>query len=1179
MLLSSSGDRLESYLLKNGLNFLNLNKSMTQLQSKQRAYIEKSYFSGWRLIRRPSAYLILLGLLTIATGFSQKLALSVKNAPLSQVFRQIEQQTGYTFFYDNQVIRNTPPVTVEYRGEDIRKLLDQVLDGQPLTYRIHKKRVMIKKEKAPGSGSTSVSSFASPEPGYAPASPMPARMADRLQSAEKASPEKKERAVTGKVTDENGEALPGVNILVKGTQQGSVSDARGAYIIEVQNENAVLVFSFVGYISQEIAVGNRTSVDVSLQVDQKALEEVVVVGYGTQKKTSVTAAVSTMKGSEMASTPITNLSNGLGGRMSGLIFKQGSGEPGKDAANIYIRGISTTGSSSPLLIVDDIPRAFQDLDPNTIESVTVLKDAAAVAPYGVAGANGVILVTTKRGKTGAPSLSYNGYVGFQNPTRLTEYPSSYEYAQMVNAAAANEGLPPRYSDDVMQKFLDGSDPDRYPNNNAWDLINRNTALTSHNIEINGGTDRVKYYGSLGYQYEAGLFAATYQNRFNLNLVLDAQVTKTTKVGLSLKGREQNNHYPSETTDRIFITITNAKPDWTQIYQNGLPGALLAGMIHADGYRKTYTTQIFSQLSVEQELPFIKGLKAKGVVAFDPTGVFNKNWLRPVQYWTLDTTTNQYNVNVMERPKAELNQGYIRATQLTFQGSLNYNATFGKSNVGVLALFEAKSNDSTTMGAVRKNYNLSIDELNMGSSSQADINNSGYSTRARQIGFVYRLQYDYDSRYLLEASGRYDGSYYFPRESRFGFFPAVSVGWRLSAENFLKNNVRWLDNLKLRASYGEVGALAGSPFQYLSTYGVYGPAYVLGGAAVQGLRERPEANIKITWERARKTDVGLEFSLWKGLLNMEIDYFFEKRANMLAAPQAVLPSEYGIAVSQENAAEMKNHGIDLMASTQYRVSEDLRLTLSGNFTFAKNTMLKVFEPATTYNNPNRRQTGRALGTQFGYKSLGYFQVDDFDDQGNLKSGIATQPWGKVRPGDIRYQDTNSDQKIDVNDIVVTGKPLIPQIVYGINPGATYKSFALDLLFQGAARSNIYLNNYAVWAFAGGTLPVRQNLDYWTPENPNALNPRITSAPTNNNTQASSHWMRNSSYLRLKSVMLSYSIPSAALEKIRIRSVRIFVSGQNVFTWTPMVNYDPETVVTSGLNYPQQKVISIGTNIMF
>lgn len=1090
----------------------------------------------------------------VQSGLKSLVTLKAKDADLKTILKDIEKQAQISFSYQKDVLTSEEKINAEFSDETVENALEKLLTPRNISYQVLKANHLIlsKKPSSINTGSAAPHATASVST---------------------------DRTVTGKVTDEKGEGLPGVSILIKGSQQGTLSDINGSYALQIPENNAVLVFSFVGYVTQEVSAGAQAIVNVILDSDEKALEELVVVGYGTQKKTSVTAAVTSMKGSEIASVPITNLSNGLGGRMSGIIFKQGSGEPGRDASNIYIRGISTTGNSAPLLIVDDIPRAFQDLDPNSVESITVLKDAAAVAPYGVAGANGVILVTTKRGKTGAPSLSYNGYVGFQNPTVLTEYPSSYEFAQLQNAASANEGLPPMYSDDVLQKYLNGSEPDKYPNTSPWSMINRNTILTNHNLEISGGTDRLKYYGGIGYQHEAGLFGATHQNRFNVNLTMDAQVTNTTKVSLSLKGREQYNSYPSETTDRIFITITNAKPTWTQIYQNGLPGALLAGMVNSDGYRKVTTSQIFSQLSVEQDIPFIEGLKVKGNIAFDPTSTFNKNWLKPVKVYTLDTTTNQYNLALAERPKAELNQSYRRATQLTFQGSLNYNRTFGKNTIGFLALYESKANDEYTMGALRRNFGLDIDELSMGSSTQSDINNSGSSISARQMGVVYRLQYDYNGKYLFEASGRYDGSYYFAPDRRYGFFPAFSAGWRISEEGFFKNNIHWVDNLKLRASYGEVGALAGLPFQYLSTYSVYGPSYVLGGNAVQGIRERAESNPNITWERAKKTDIGLEFTLLKGLLNMEIDYFSERRGNMLTSPTAVVPAEYGIGLSQENAAEMKNQGIDLSASTGYKVTKDLYLSLGGNLTFAKNTLLKVFETSATFDNPNRRVTGRALGTQFGYQSLGYFQLDDFDDSGNLKPGIATQPWGKVRPGDIRYQDSNGDGRIDPNDMVVTGKPNIPQLIYGINPGATYKNFTVDLLFQGAARSNLGLNNYAVWAFAGGTLPVRQNLDYWTPENPNALNPRITNAPTTNNTQTSSHWMRNSRYLRLKSVMVSYSIPTVVLEKVKIQSARIFVSGQNLLTWTPMVNYDPETVVTSGLNYPQQKVISFGANIMF
>ena len=396
---------------------------------------------------------------------------------------------------------------------------------------------------------------------------------------------------------------------------------------------------------------------------------------------------------------------------------------------------------------------------------------------------------------------------------------------------------------------------------------------------------------------------------------------------------------------------------------------MAGFIYNDGYRRSNTSQVYSQLSVEQELKFISGLKLKGTIAFDPTVTFNKAWLTPISASTIDTTKipYEYRSGIIEQPQTELNQSISKNTQLTYQMALNYAHSFAKSNIGFLSLFEAKANDLFSFGGARRNYGLNIDELDMGSSNQSDISNFGNSSKGRQIGVLYRATYDYNSKYLFEASGRYDGSYYFAPTKRFGFFPAFSAGWRLSEEQFIKKNLRWLNNLKIRGSYGEVGALAGSPFQYLSSYGVYGPAYVIGGNAVQAIRERTESNPNITWERAKKFDLGLEASLWNGLLTVEADYFYEKRSNMLTSPDVITPAEYGIGLSQVNEGVMKNRGIDLSIGSVYNISKNLQISLSGNLTYAKNTLLYVFETPATFNNPNRRLTGRSLGTQFGFEA--------------------------------------------------------------------------------------------------------------------------------------------------------------------------------------------------------------------
>lgn len=865
-------------------------------------------------------------------------------------------------------------------------------------------------------------------------------------------------------------------------------------------------------------------------------------------------------------------------------MRQSSGEPGRDGSSIYIRGISSTGSNQPLLIVDGIPRDFQKLDPNTIETFTVLKDAAAVAPYGVAGANGVILVTTKSGKTGAPTLSYNGYVGFQNPTAYLKHVTPYEFAQLKNLAALNDGLPIPYNDNALQRFIDGTEPDVFPVDDIWSaLARKNAVLTTHNIEVSGGTEKARYYASFGYQHQAGLWPTTGENRYNLALNVDADVTNTTKLTFNLNGRLQKDWYPPIGTARIFELIGYSHParGGPLVFSNGMYGKFIMGSIYNEGYAHENTTQIFSQISLEQKIPFIPGLSAKGTVAFDPTHKHDKTWLMPVQLATIDTTQRPYVIRdgVFGQAKSSLTENYQHRNQLTFQGSLNYQKSFGQNNLGIIGVFESKENVVRNLGAARTNYDLDVPEINMGSSNQANISNSGSSSIARQVGFVYRLSYDYKDKYLFEASGRYDGSYYFARDKRFGFFPAFSVGWRISEEEFFKKSNNVIENLKIRASHGEVGALAGSDYQYLTLYNVASPAYVIGGAAVPGFSERAEPNRNITWERAKKTDIGIELTAWRGLLNFEADYFYEKRSNMLVSPNIVVPDEYGIGLSQVNAGIMSNQGFEFMLSSNYSVSNDIRLGLATTFTYARNKLIETFETAATYNDPNRRRTGRPLGTQFGLQSLGLFHVSDFDESGNLKEGIPVQPWGAVKPGDIRYADVNGDGRIDATDETVIGDSPIPQIIYGITPSVRYKGLTLELLFQGASKRDFYLEGEGNWLFFNGMGAFTNNLDYWTPENPNARNPRVTSAPSANNTQRSSFWMENVGYFRLKNLLLNYDVPRTVTSKIGMQGLRVYVSGQNVLTWTKLKHFDPEINDPRGRFYPHQKVLSIGLNITF
>ena len=617
--------------------------------------------------------------------------------------------------------------------------------------------------------------------------------------------------IEGIVTDQDGEALIGVNIQVKGTTQGTSTDFDGHFTLENIDENAVLVISYIGYQTQEVPIAGKSTISISLISDSQLLDEVVVVGYGTQKKTSLTSAVSSMEGEEISSIPVTNLTNSIGGRLSGVIVKQASGEPGIDGSSIYVRGISTIGSTQPLLIVDGIPRDFQNLDPNSIETFTVLKDAAAVAPYGVAGANGVILVTTKGGKSGAAVINYNGYVGFQNPTYLPDLVNGYEYALLKNLAAESDGLLKPWSDDALQKFQDGSDPDRYPPYyDVWgDLVNENALLNYHSVDVSGGSENFNYYVNFGYQNQEGMWPSTSAKRYNLTLSVDGNITPTTNLSVKINGFNKfatqpptdNDGSIGSSTVRVLELIKYAHPDFGPLFfSNGMYGAHAASAIYGSGYRDRNTFSVYSQISLNQEVPFIKGLNLMGKVAFDPRYNSHKKWSTPLHLGTIDVTQQPYVITdaIFGKLNPTLFNDEEKSFLLTYQAGLQFDRRFDVHGIAFTGVFEAINGKGTSLGASRRNYSLFIDEISMGSSSNDDMTTNGGSYETSQVGLVYRLSYDYDNKYLVEASGRYDGHYYFAPDSRFGFFPAFSVGWRLSEENFIKDKYILLDNLKIRA---------------------------------------------------------------------------------------------------------------------------------------------------------------------------------------------------------------------------------------------------------------------------------------------------------------------------------------------------------------------------------------------
>lgn len=1009
--------------------------------------------------------------------------------------------------------------------------------------------------------------------------------------------------ISGTIVDKKtNEPLIGVSVKVKDATAGTVSDINGSFSLNAP-VGSTLVFSYVGYATQTIVVNSQAALNIAMQENTELMDEVVIVGYGVTKKASLTSAIANIKGDDISKNPVANISNTLAGRVAGIMARQAGGEPGEDGSTIYIRGRATNGKkTAPLVVIDGIPREnYSQLDPSSIESITVLKDAAAVAPYGLGGANGVLLVTTKKGKTGAPTINYNGYIGFQNPTRMAEMVNSYEYALMMNEGARNSGMSnmPFSEEEVAnyKKTVDGAGgahADRWPSSRGVrDIIQYNRPITNHSLEISGGTDKVNYYMSLAYLSQKGQFKTTDLKRYNVQSRLDVQATNTTKVSLSLSGYVMDQNYPAWSAERIMYFTTRTPPTHAIEYSNGLWGNYMGnspvGAIEHSGYEKNDITQIYTTIEVEQQLPFLKGLSIKGVASYDPRSKFNKKWSTPILSYVPDYSTDPITFNeTYNGSSSSLNEGNEYDKRFTYQAYINYKNTFnGLHDVSVLGVAERSERKFRWNKLGRSDYPVDIDEINFGGSAAGQMTNEGSSSQEAQVGFVYRLSYAYAGKYITEIAGRYDGSYYFAQGKKWAFFPSFSLAWNIAEENFVRNRMPYLNQLKLRASYGESGNLAGDAYQYMSGYGIYSNSAYFGGATT-GINEKKQANPEITWEKAKKFDVGVDALLWNGKLSVTADYFYETRDNMLMAPTAIVPVEYGIELPEVNGGKMSNRGFDLALGSNFSIGKDWNIDLRGTLTYAKNKLERVYETGATYDNPNRRRTGRPFDTYFGYKAIGYFSEEDFDANGKLKEGIASIKDAQVAPGDIKYQDISGpdgvpDGIIDSNDETVIGRPKNnPQLIFGFSPTVTWKGIDFSMLLQGAGLYDSYLWGTAISPFDDQSSATKLMFeDHWTPENRNATYPRVTMQPLSHNTRQSSHWVRDMTYLRLKNIEVGYTLPREWTSKAAMSKVRIYFSGQNLWTWTPNMKekLDPEAGDTNGWYYYQQSVFSFGANITF
>ena len=1033
-----------------------------------------------------------------------------------------------------------------------------------------------------------------------------------------------QQTISGTVTGSNGEPLIGVNILIKGTSNGTTSDLDGNYSLTA-NMGDVLVFSYTGFDSQEITVGTSSTIDVVLE-EGKALEEVVVVAYGVQKKVTVTGAVVALPGKDLVKSPAVDMSNSLAGRLPGVVVIQTSGEPGYDGATVTIRGTNTLGNSSPLIVIDGIPdRAggLGRLNPADIESISVLKDASA-AIYGARAANGAILITTKRGASGKPTLTYDFNQGFTQPTVVPNMSNAVEYANIMNEIGIYKNVPQNewqaawqalkttgtydsptdgvatinanYSPEAVRLYGEGSDKWGYPDTDWFGDAFRTWAPQSrHNLQLSGGTDKLRYMTSLGYVHQDAIYknSATYYNQYNFRMNLDANISDYIKPNVGIMVRREDRNFPTEGAGAIFRMLMRGRPTEPEVWPNGMPGPDIENgqnpyviTTNATGYVKDPTDYIQANGGVDITNPWIAGLKLTLSGSVDNSSRTTKTWQTPwmLYYWDRQTYGPDGDPLLVGAVRSNfkdprLRQQYRTALNTNMTALLNYDKSFGTDHsLNVLAGVTRETFTGSDYFAFRRNYiSAAVDQLFAGGSLEQNTGGSAYE-RAR-LGYYGRVQYNFREKYLAEFIWRYDGSYIFPESDRFGFFPGLLLGWNVSNEDFF--NVPGIDYLKLRASYGQMGndqVYFNNQLQeyaYLSTYG-FG-SYPIDGQVVTTLRETVLANPSFTWERANNLNFGLDATILNNMFDISLEYFYNKRDQILIQKTGSTPASSGISslLPPVNAGKVDNKGFEFTVNYNNPASNRLRLQAGINAGYAKNKIVFMDEvkgaPEYQY------QTGKPIGAYLVYQSDGVFK-DQAEIEANTidYSGVT----GKLIPGDMKFVDYNGDGKIDADDQVRLDESITPTFNFGANAYLSYKNFDLSALLQGATGASIRIQTES--GDIGNFL--KYSYDHrWSIDNPSSVDPRLASRGdtyyTGGNFGNNTYYLFSKNHIRLKNLEIGYTITNELLNKANISNLRVYANALNLFTITANDVYDPETTNQSGQYYPQQRVLNIGASLTF
>jgi len=1087
-------------------------------------------------------FLFFLGIVQMmaSEAYSQttKLTLQLKDVAVKQVLAQIEDESEFFFLYNSKLVDVNRKVDVDAKDERIDDILNNLFQKTEVVYTVVDRQIVLTNK---------------------------ADQAGFIQSGQQAS-----KKITGKITDNAGSPIPGASIVVKGTTTGVISNSDGSFALTLPENAKTLLFSFIGMKSQEITIGNTSTFAITMEDETIGIEEVVAVGYGTQKKANLTGAVGSIKMDDLKSRPLTNASLALQGTVAGVYALQSSGKPGDDNAVINIRGVGTWDNSAPLVIIDGLPGNMSDVNANDINSVSVLKDAASSSIYGNRAANGVILITTKKGNSGEMKISYNGYFGVQNATRLPSVLNSVDYATLYNEAAVNSGRVARFSEADIQKYAAHNDP-MYPDIDYFKVYYSQANTQNHRLSMTGGTENLQYAFMLGQLKQDGILVATGYKKTDFRSNIDAYFLKDKKLRLSAKlaGNLGVKDEPTSMWNATWYAtlgptypLKNADGQYMSVNGELNPYAEIMAGSTAQTKRYNFSGQ------AEAEYKIIKDLSAQVTYGYNVVTSNTKSYNANVVLANKDGSTK------IEPSNLNVSNGTDVQTMLT--ALLKYNKTFGKHELNLLAGYSEEEFTSEWQDGYRKNFvNNTQRVLSLGDAATM-TNNAGSSDLGLQSYFG-RINYAFDGKYLFEANIRRDGSSRFAKGNQWGTFPSFSGGWIISKEEFMKN-LGWLNSLKLRASWGQLGNENIGNRYTSSDILTSNQNYSLGGTLYSGVAVRDLTNKDLKWETSQQLNFGVDMTLKNGL-ELTADYFDKKTKDLLMLTQ--IPATMAKGAPFVNAGEVQNKGFEASLTYRKTFSNGMKLRTTLNAAHIVNKITKMNPEFLT--SPKGKKVGYAINSFYGYQMDGIYQLTDFDlanGKYTLKPGVVSVSDYSAQPGDVKFKDLNGDGVVDSNkDRTIIGKQF-PDLSYSLNVNLEWKGFDFSMFFQGVQGIEGYFYYEIACPFSGVANVGSWWMDRWTPTNPSNTMPRVSLDEYRTNVH-SSFYVEDASYLRLKNIELGYTIDHKIISKMGIGSIRVYGNIQNAFTITKFKGFDPEQTInqTRAESFPQVRVMTMGVNVNF